>query len=249
MPARSKFSCLSLILTSFSWNMAQAETKKINMASVASSDSSPTSHFCELVYTEAFRRLGYEFALVPKPARRASIEAEAGIVDGEPSRRFEHNKDFPNLIRVDEPIYTLNISGFSANPKIHVDGWASLKGKDFRVDFLRGILLIPQNLAGIVRPGNLLELNERDQAIKRLLKDRSDLYIDGEADILNLLKDLDPAKSKKIFKAGVLARIPAYPFLHKKHAALVALLAETMRQMKREGLFEKYQQQSSVNGF
>lgn len=216
----------------------------ITMGTFSSPQDSPVSRICELIYKDAFSRLGYDFSYRVVPAQRASVDANSGVLDGEPARRIDHNLKYPNLVRVDEPIYTVVFAAFSANKRLNFHGWESLKSDTLRVDYLRGIPVIQENLANFIKPNNLYLLNDRAQASRRLLSGRADVYIDSELDFAALLQ-LKQNQNLAIYNVGIVDRIPTYGFLHKKHQDLVVRLVEVLRQMKKDGRLQRYEHEIS----
>lgn len=69
---------------------------------------------------EAFSRLGYGFELITYPAKRCPTEVDSGNVDGDSHRilDFNANGEYPNLVRVEEAIQSIDQSVFSK--KLHI---------------------------------------------------------------------------------------------------------------------------------
>lgn len=126
----------------------------------------PLYKFFELLYTEAFHRLGFKFAYTIFPLKRCSVTANDGKVDGEPQRVYNYGKDYPNLIRVDEVIFINRSMAFATNPAIRLDGWDSLKDTTYRVEYLRGALRPEQELPQRVKPELLSSITTDIQALR-----------------------------------------------------------------------------------
>ena len=69
---------------------------------------------------------------------------------------------------------------------------------------------------------------------------RTDIFIELERTIMRELQT-DAFKDSGIRNAGVLHEIPFYLYLHKKHQGLASKLAVVLKQMREEGLIEKYE--------
>ena len=90
----------------------------------------------ELIYKDAFSRLGYTFAYNLYPLKRSLPESNAGRIDEECARAQMPQalqKKYPNLIQVKEPIWESHFCVYSTNPSIRVDGWQDLKKYKNRV--------------------------------------------------------------------------------------------------------------------
>lgn len=192
------------------------------------------------VYTEIFRRMDLKVEFKQYPAKRASMEAEAGNVDGELGRPYQYLSGHTNLIRVEETVFFLNFYVFTAQTSIpELNGWDSLKGKNYRVGYIRGIRTVESNLPKVVGKENLSDVTEPAQGLKQLISGRTDLFVDEESGVLTLLQTPE-FKESKIRSVGLMESSPLYPYLHKKHAALAPKMAEVIKAMKTEGLIEKY---------
>jgi polar amino acid transport system substrate-binding protein len=193
-----------------------------------------------LTYTEIFKRLGIKVEFRDYPPKRASMEADAGNVDGEPGRPHRYAAEHPNLIRVEASPFFQNFSAFAAKNSIPLlKGWDSLKGTDYKVEYRRGVTTCETNLSKAVSKENLTDITDPIQGLKKLASGRIDLFIYDEEWILPLLQTPE-FKDSKIRSVGLMESVPLYAYLHKKHAALAPKMAEIIKAMKAEGLIEQY---------
>uniref|UniRef100_Q0HZ70 Solute-binding protein family 3/N-terminal domain-containing protein n=1 Tax=Shewanella sp. (strain MR-7) TaxID=60481 RepID=Q0HZ70_SHESR len=197
----------------------------------------------ELIYTEAFARLGYQFNYLVVPPMRASLMADSGKVDGEPARVFSYGLKFQNLIRVEEPFIESKLMVYGINPNIQVQDWAALLKHPYRIEYYRGIFYIEQKLEGLVPVDRLTTSSSPVNSFRRMSRDRIDIYIDTEAIGEQVLKYAEFQHSK-IHPVGKLDDLIGYAYLHKRHQALAQQLSATLKQMKQEGSFEQYWQQA-----
>ncbi|MDM8552201.1 hypothetical protein QUF72_19100 [Desulfobacterales bacterium HSG2] len=200
---------------------------------------SPAGKFLDMVYTEAFKRLGMMFVYKQYPAKRASFMSDSGKADGELSRIHSYNEVHPNVIRVGEPHWTSGFIAVAADPSVQLDGWESLKKTDYRVNYRRGIKGCEVNLPKVVRPERLEKLDKVSRGYKKLLAARADIFIGSEMDMVSVLKS-DEFGNSDLRIAGVMERFTGHAFLHKKHRELVPKLSDVLKEMKKGGLFEKY---------
>lgn len=191
-------------------------------------------------YTEVFRRMGLKVEFKQYPAKRASMEAEAGNVDGELGRPYDYLSEHTNLIRVEESLFPLTFSAFTVQiPIPELNGWESLKGTNYRVGYIRGVRTTESNLPNVIGKENLSDVTEPAQGLKQLISGRIDLFVDEESGILTLLNSPE-FKDSKIRSAGIMGSVHLYPYLHKKHADLAPKMAEVIKAVKAEGLVEQY---------
>lgn len=192
----------------------------------------PLSTSFDYILTEAFRRLGIEVVIQELPGERALKNANKGIDDGDAARIFEISQTYTNLIRVPEPIIEVQIVGFSLDGDITIKDWASLQ--PYNVSIVRGYRILEDNIVGT---RSLTKVENITELLTLVHKKRTDVAVinrmEGMAEIQKL-----GFKSIKILEPP-LDRRALYPHLHKKHQALVPKLATVLRDMKRDGTYQK----------
>lgn len=192
-----------------------------------------------MIYTEAFKRLNMEFVYKYTSPKRCMLLSDSGKVDGELWRVYDYNSAHPNLIRVDESPFSNRFCAYATAPDIKLNGWESLRGTDYKVDYRRGQKKTHEKLPDIVKKENLTMINHWTHGLKRLIAGRSDIYVDIEWTIKDALK-ADEFKDSNIYIVGVMETLSSHAFLHKKHKQLVPKLSDVLKEMKNEGLIEKY---------
>ncbi len=95
-------------------------------------------------------------------------------------------------------------------------------------------------LSKVVPPERLSFVPTIEQALKKLRAGRTDIFVYVEPLVLSVLRSAE-FQDAGIQMVGMMEEFALYPFLHKKHADLAPKLAEALKQMKAEGLFEQYQ--------
>jgi len=188
----------------------------------------------KLIYTEAFKRMGIELVYVFYPAKRASIMAAKGKIDGELARVYSYNDKLENLIRVEEPIFPVRFSAFTTNPEIELNGWESLRGTDYKVEYMRGIKRCAIKFSKVIKKENLSEVSHWSQGLRKIIAKRTDIYVEVERTVFRALKT-EEFKNANIRIAGVVEEVNLYTFLNKKYANLVPQLAAILKEMKDEG--------------
>ena len=191
-----------------------------------------------LIYTEAFKRLGYNFKLVNLPGERSMVDANIGAVDGEAGRiAYLDSNKYPNLIRVGESIIVMKDGAYSADTSITINGWESLRGKGYTVGLLKGIKSVEQKLPQYVEKKNIITLTDFEQCLKMLKVRRIDIFIGATLAEESALMKSDAYKDIK--RVGIVEEKILYPWFHKRHKELVSQLADTLKAMKSEGTFQK----------
>jgi polar amino acid transport system substrate-binding protein len=209
----------------------------------STASDSKTLHFLQqqFLYRELFKRLGYDFHLIHQPAKRSILDANSGKVDGDAARVFNLNKQnqYPNLIRVSEPILEMKLVAFSLDPSYVINGWESLNKNDYMVGYSHGYKIVESSLPKYLPKDRILIATNLEQGLKMLLAGRIDLFIDilgFEESIFLRSKEFS---ARNIHNAGTLESIITYPYLNKKHQDMVQNVKTTLQTMKRGGTYQK----------
>lgn len=189
------------------------------------------------VYSKILKQMGVGFEYMDLPAKRAGIASNSGEVDGELTRVYSYNDKFTNLIRVEEANHQIEFAAYTITPGLSFDGWESLKG--YSIDCRRGIKMCVENVSGVTQ---MYEANTVEQLVMRLKNGYSDAIVQNAEHFDALLKSpgfvrLD--REKAVRKAGVMDRITAHAFLHKKHRALAPLISQRLKAMKQSGEYQQ----------
>lgn len=96
---------------------------------------------------------------------------------------------------------TVRFIAFTARRDIKVDGWESLKGKQYRIDYQNGSEYMRERASHYTSPSKLQPLYNMNQGMQQMVSNRADIFIWDEIDMrarLNASKFRD-----MIFNAGV----------------------------------------------
>lgn len=189
------------------------------------------SGFLDLISKEIFSRLNITLHTVQLPAERGLINANNGTEDGEMSRIEGLEKTYGNLIRVPEKIMDWDFVVFSPLDLDLSDGWTSLK--PYSISYINGWKILENNLDF---PG-VIKVHSPDQLFTLLAKNRTDVIVYERWAGL-LLKRQRNLNAIKIANPP-LAIKPMFIYLNKKHAALVTPLSEALKEIKKDGSYQR----------
>lgn len=213
------------------------------LAGPSTSRESVQGPWLELIYREAFRRLGYDFEFQDFPNTRASMLSDSGAVDGEINRVIEYGKLHPNMIRLGVSHFSVNYFAYAKEALPLKGGWASLKNTRYRIDLRYGNVATQQALKGLVDPSQISTVTEPAYGLTKLAAGHTDIYIDQEFVVDPVLQSAE-FRDAGIRKVVLMERLDGYCYLHSKHSALVPLLTDTLAQMKKDGTIEKFRKQA-----
>lgn len=192
------------------------------------------------IYPELFRRLGLTVQFRVMPLQRLTIASEQGAVDGEVARIGSYASQHAELVRVDEPVYDIVWALFSIDTGLRLDSLNELAARPLRVTYQRGIGVCETALKAVVPAERLLDVSTDAQGFNMLRVGRSDLHCTGDLS-LPTLQTLPEWRgvdiSHRVLDIGA---NPLFPLVHKRHAELAPRMAAALKQMKAEGLIERY---------
>lgn len=199
----------------------------------------------QLIYADIGRRLGLNIDVKTFPQQRRSAMANEGLVDGETARVFTYGANFPNLIRVEEPLLDLSFALYTAQADLHPSSLQDLtRYPKLLAEHRRGVLFCERLLNTVLPPERISNVNETAQGAKKLQAGRTDVYCDLEIAFNEVLDDPEFKSGPPLRKVLMLGLLPTYPYLHKKHSDLAPRMAAVIRQMKAEGRIETYKLQA-----
>jgi len=225
--------------------------EKVSFVMISQLDPAKRKHarYVQMVYGEAFRRLGLEMVFKHYPPARASKLADSGKVDGELSRGSQYNNAHPVLVRVNEPAFSIRFSAFATNPEIELGDWDDLDGTTYRVEYRIGSRIAHEQLTKRVPSKNLSAVTHESLGISKLFAGRTDIYVHEEEAVTELMDSEEfRAELQEMFgtsmihRIAVLEELTIHAFLHERHKELAPRLSTVLKTMKAEGLFQHYDQ-------
>nr|WP_238486446.1 transporter substrate-binding domain-containing protein [Motilimonas eburnea] len=202
--------------------------------------------WAELIYREAFKRHGYEFEYLGFPAARVARIFMQGKLDGEINRIASYGEGRADLIRVQEPHFSMNSVAYSHLAGLTLEGWDSFNSLAYRVEYRNGSKLFAMEIPPRMPAELVSKVTTTEQGVKRLILKRTDVFLELDLSVEDALAKLDPAlyDVDSIKPVATLATKPSYLFLHRKHQQLAEKVAQTLREMKQQGVIEHYRQQA-----
>ncbi|MBN2049821.1 MAG: transporter substrate-binding domain-containing protein [Spirochaetales bacterium] len=185
----------------------------------------------DLLMYELFGRLGLPCELVYTETLNSIYDVNSGVLDGDINRIEGMEATYPNLVRVPEANMVMEFVAFSKKD-IPINGWESLKDLDI----------------GIVRGWKILEDHTRDFPFVTFVPTEVELFTmldKGRIDVALYSKLTGYAVVQDLALTGIrhlsppLARREMFLYVHSSHKNLVTPLAETLREIKADGTYDR----------
>lgn len=207
-------------------------------------ENNPRTQWLIHVYRDICARMDKGFLFVDVPPNRATALVLAGEVDGELGRTYEYQREYPMLVRVAEPNNRVNFSAYAARRDVVFDNWTAVRRRGYRCEFRLGIKELEAMLADYVTEGNRSSVRSVFQGLERLQLGRTDLYFDVEEAVSDFFFIGDEAArlapQPRIREAAVVQSTTGHAYLHPSRADLAPTLSAILKQMKQNGMVERY---------
>jgi len=213
--------CLTLFMFClFSLHAPKAETFKISTADF------PESHTIHKLLNEVYKTIGYETELVFRPAKRSLMDVNSGRFDAELARIIGTETEYPNLIRVDEPIYALSFSAIvKKNSKIWLSSWEELKKHS--IGYPRGYRILDIR----TRDLDAVQINNSAAISKMVQGGRFEIGIAITSDAIKLAKE----NSNIVVLKPPIESITLYHYIHVKHRRLAPAIKSNLIKLNDSG--------------
>lgn len=130
------------MLCFLSVHTAKAETYKVSTAQF------PEARTIANLLKEVYGKIGHDIELVFRPAKRSLVEVNSGHSDAELARVVGAETEYPNLVRVEEPVYGLSFSAVvGTTSNIWLSSWEELA--KYRIGYPRGYRILDIRTRGL----------------------------------------------------------------------------------------------------
>lgn len=211
-------------------------------------DTEPDSfsgRWIRLIYHEAFRRMKLPVQIVVLPSPRVSARTDEGALDGDVLRVHGYAQAHPQQVRVEEPVLDVVFSLYSARPGLQLARLEELPGMGWTGEYRRGVEICAATLKRWMPHQDVSEIASVEQGLRKLMAGRTDVYCENDLAMVTALagaefRNVTPPRRVLDLQAP----LPLHAYLHRKNAQLAEPLAATLRQMKAEGLIQRYRAQA-----
>ncbi len=211
---------------------AAGHTLSINTTSTSPLSTAAHDGYHDLITIEAFRRIGHQVEIHFLPGERSLINLNDGIDDGTMVRIGGLQKLYSNFRVVPEKIMDWQFVAFTTDPKIKISDWGDLK--PYSVTFVNGWKIFEAN---VTDARQITKVRNADQLFGLLANRRTDVALYEKWSGLRIVRDrrLESIRATQMS----LAVREMFMYLHERHQKLVPKLAAALREMKRDGTYDR----------
>lgn len=245
MAGRRFAAALTLLLLSCLHAPGRAASAAPFAMGVDHDETSFAGRWISRIYGEVFRRLGVPLRFVVYPTKRLSVMLAGGEVDGEAWRALDYAIAYPDLVRVDESVVEGRFALYAVGSRARLERIQDLSAANLHVQYRRGLVVCENALKRWQPARRLSDVTSTEHGLRNLLESPAD----------TALCDLELAVESALLSARFKGReaivrllplsdsVPLYPYLHPRNAAMAPRLAAVLKQMKSEGLIERYRRE------
>jgi len=174
-----------------------------------------------------YGKLGMSVDFADLPAERAVVESNAGRADGETARIVGMEASYPNLRRIDVPLYvntnSVFVYGVGKHVPVSLEQLSSLE----RVGIVGGWKASEEATAGWK---SVVRLTSYGSALQMLKLGRLDAFLGRSEDTMRAMAP--EGLSLADFPNKVVLRFFLFHYLHRKHEALLPVVTSELLRMK-----------------
>jgi len=232
-----------LVTTSYHTPLHARGLNSSELVLVGSNDTkqSKNGRLLFLIYSEVAKRLDRKLVYRGYPAKRASMLSDKALVHGEIHRVPSYSDAHPSMIKVEEPHFSIEFYAYTYHKTLKLKGWNSLNNKGYSVGYRAGVKRSKAQLEKLTL-AELTKVPDNKTGLSMLGKHRYDVFVDVKESLENTIKT--HPQDNLIYPAGIIEKLNTHAFVHKKYQYLAPKIAEILKQLKEEGLIDKYKKLS-----
>ncbi len=209
-----------------------------NSLTFATHTRAPLSLFLQEILQQALKPYNKSVSVVEMPGRRVIQQVNSGVMIGDAARiadfKLISNDDTSNYLRVNEAVALTRIVMITKKSlQIEHPSWYMVNQGS--VAYLRGSMRLRLK----VESKNRVPVSTSIQALKMLARDRVRSVVMFEDIARKLIRKESLLSMKLVIHSPKIDSFNLYTYIHKDHAELVPLLEESLKEIKRNGIYKK----------
>jgi len=178
------------------------------------------------IVREAYRRIGFDMKIMVVPSERSVRDANSGEADGDIVQPAGIESGYPSLVRVPEPVISLDLVAISTGLDIQMNGWNSLA--PYKTCVVRGMKVIETGTEETRR----VVVNTLASALSMLKAGRCDFVLF----VKPTWQDVDRLQMGSFHELSpAVTTISFYHYVNRRNAELVPRLAAALAEMRQDG--------------
>ncbi|MEQ5875957.1 transporter substrate-binding domain-containing protein [Pseudoalteromonas sp. NFXS39] len=172
----------------------------------------------------AYKEIGYEVHIIDFNHQNALVAANQGVLDGQLGRIADVKDNYPNLLKVDYPLFDFNLVLLKNCQQCQYEELKSLAIQSSYPAAQSYIERHPFN-------GDVIKVRNVTAQLNLLTQKR----VEGTILLDFLLSTKHPNFNQTAFHKQVLMPMQSYHFVHKRHKAIIPQLTRVLKKLDENG--------------
>lgn len=225
-------SCILFLLLAFTLLQAKEQT-----LTISTGFNVLEAKLLKNILKEVSKRAGFKLDFQILPNKRSLINANSGINDGEAARIEKISNMYPNLLKVDVSMHSIDIVVITKK-KLLIKKISDLK--KYQIGIIRGLKITEEIAAGL-DTNKVIKATDYKSLVRMLTLGRIDAIIVNK---LGAYTDLKEFKNETFYLWSKPIISPKlYTHLNKKNKSLIPKFEKAYRSMIKDGTLERMHQE------
>lgn len=203
---------------------------------------SPYEAFFMEIVKIVSRKNGVDLQHETPPVGRSLVLANQGVSDGDGPRIKGISSQYPNLVRVPEPFGSFHFGAFTRDPDLVISSWESLS--DLNVAYIHGWKIFDNH---VTAARSIVRVNDKETLFSLLDAGRADVVLITRLAGYEMIDKMGLEEIR--FVEPPLSVEPNFLYLHKKNRDLTVPFARTLRELKKDGTYDRIYEEMIVSDF
>lgn len=210
-----------------SWDKEIPEKNRGTMVFSCSLDKKVKLYrYFDHLYSEAFKKLGYQFRMISLPRARETHELSLGRIDGSCGRTKFVGEQHENVLQVNESVLQIEMRVWSHLPSEELTSLADIPASA-TLAMVRGTTYLENKLSNY--KGKLVYIPTIGAGLKMLAAERVEFLMGFESGVQTLVENA--AVEIPIYNVLTFESLELYPYLSQDHEGLVDELGAVLKEI------------------
>lgn len=184
----------------------------------------PQARYVIDLLSTAYKEIGYELHVIDFNHQGSLAAANQGVLDGQLGRIDFVTRDYPNLLKVDFPLFEFNLVLLKNCKQCN---YRDIKSLAIQSSYPAAQSYIEENPI----KGDVIKVRNLTAQLNLLTQKR----VEGTILLDFLLSTKHPDFNQAAFNKEILMSMQSFHFVHKRHAALIPQLTNILKKLEADG--------------
>ncbi len=198
----------------------------------------PQARYVIELLTQAYREIGYEINIIEFSHQKALEAANQGFLDGQLGRINDVKEDYPNLLKVDFPLFDFNLILLK---NCQICRYPKMNSLAIQSSYPAAQSYIEQHHF----KGDVIKVRNITAQLNLLTQKR----VEGAILLDFMLLTKHPNFNQQAFHKELLMPMQSYHFVHKRHKELIPKLTAVLKTLEQNGTIKLLKSKHNIMAF